>query len=61
MQQRAIVEAEAIEQGADNYADSVLENIEQHLNDMLRVIRNGRQQLQPDTPPQRNSPPPKKK
>ena len=61
MQQRAIAEAEAIEQGADNYADSVLENIEQHLSDMLRIIRNGRQQLHPETPPQRNSPPPKKK
>ena len=61
MQQRAIAEAEAIEQGADNYADSVLENIEQHLSDMLRIIRNGRQQLHPDAPPQRNSTPPKKK
>lgn len=48
MHTKAIAEAEAIAQGADEYADNVLENIEQHLNDMLRIIRNGRQQLQPD-------------
>ncbi|MBR8834169.1 MAG: DivIVA domain-containing protein [Stigonema ocellatum SAG 48.90 = DSM 106950] len=61
MQTKAIAEAEAIEEGADQYADSVLENIEQHLNDMLRIIRNGRQQLHLDPPPQKNSPPPKRK
>ena len=61
MHTKAIAEAEAIEQGADEYADSVLENIEQHLSDMLRIIRNGRQQLHPDPSSGRNSPPSKKK
>lgn len=42
---RAMAEAETIESGADEYADRVLRNIEQQLSDMMRVIRNGRQQL----------------
>ena len=52
MRLQAIAESEEIQQGADDYADVVLKNIEQHLSEMLRVIRNGRQQLQP--PPSRN-------
>ncbi len=55
VRQRAIRECEEIQQGADQYADSVLKNIEQQLSDMLRVIRNGRKELQPETPPSRNS------
>lgn len=55
MRQRAIAEAQEIEMGADEYADSVLEHIEQDLNEMTRIIRNGRQQLN------RNSLPPGKK
>lgn len=55
MRSRAIVESEEIQEGADEYADDVLKNIEQQLNDMLRIIRNGRQHLQPETPPNRNS------
>ncbi|BAZ04189.1 hypothetical protein [Calothrix sp. NIES-3974] len=47
MRQNAIAQAEEIEKGADEYADSVLENIEEDLTEMLRVIRNGRQQLYP--------------
>lgn len=47
MRNNAIAEAEAIQQGADDYADSVLQNIEQQLNEMLRITRNGRQQLHP--------------
>lgn len=46
----AIAEFEAIQKGADEYADSVLENMEQQFNGMLRIIRNGRQELQPDLP-----------
>lgn len=42
----AIAESEEIQAGADEYADKVLRNIEQQLNDMLRIIHNGRQQLQ---------------
>ncbi|AFZ26979.1 hypothetical protein Cylst_4927 [Cylindrospermum stagnale PCC 7417] len=56
MRQTAIAQAEQIEDGADEYADGVLENIEQDLQEMLRIITNGRQQLrQVDTPPPKNS------
>jgi cell division septum initiation protein DivIVA len=48
MRQRAVAEAQQIEQGADDYADSVLEHIEEDLNEMTRIIRNGRQQLNPN-------------
>lgn len=48
MRQNALAECDEIQNGADDYADSVLLNIEQQLTDMLRVIRNGRQQLQYD-------------
>lgn len=46
MRARAVAEAEAIEQGADEYADRVLGNIEHQLGEMLRVVRNGRHQLE---------------
>ncbi|OCR02775.1 hypothetical protein BCD67_18100 [Oscillatoriales cyanobacterium USR001] len=45
MRARAIAECEEIQNGADDYADRALDNIEQQLTEMLRVIRNGRQQL----------------
>ena len=61
MRRQAIAEADEIAQGADNYADNVLANIEQELNDMLRIVHNGRQQLYADTPPHRNSSSHKKK
>jgi cell division septum initiation protein DivIVA len=60
MRQTAISQAQDIENGADEYADSVLEGIEQDLKDMLRIITNGRQQLRQDIPP-RHSPSPKKR
>jgi len=50
MRQMTLAECEDIQNGADDYADRVLKNIEQQLGDMLKVIRNGRQQLQQDTP-----------
>lgn len=49
MRVRAIEECEEIHHGADEYADRVLRNIEQQLGDMLRVIQNGRQQLQQES------------
>jgi cell division septum initiation protein DivIVA len=49
MRSRAIAECEAIEVGADDYADRVLRNIEHQLGDMMRVIRNGRVQLQQES------------
>ncbi|BAZ12037.1 hypothetical protein NIES4071_38650 [Calothrix sp. NIES-4071] len=45
MRAEAIESAQQIEQGADDYADSVLEHIEQDLNEMTRIIRNGRSSL----------------
>ena len=45
MRVRAMAECEEIQNGADDYADQVLDNIEHKLSDMLRVIRNGRDQL----------------
>ncbi|MEB3339956.1 DivIVA domain-containing protein [Okeania sp.] len=45
MRARAIAESDEIQNGADDYADHVLNTIEQQLTDMLQVIRNGRQQL----------------
>ncbi|WP_341525585.1 DivIVA domain-containing protein [Nostoc sp. UHCC 0302] len=61
MRQTAIAQAQEIEDGADEYADSVLQNIEQDLKDILRIITNGRQQLQIDNLTQRTSPPGKKR
>ncbi len=40
-----IAECDEIHKGADDYADRVLGSIEQQLTNMLKVIRNGRQQL----------------
>ena len=45
MRNKAISEALEIQQGADAYADTALENIEQQLHDMLQVIQDGRKQL----------------
>ncbi|MGC9526786.1 MAG: DivIVA domain-containing protein [Limnospira sp.] len=46
MRNRILSECNDIQAGADQYADHVLGNIEQQLSDMMRVIRNGRQQLE---------------
>ncbi|MCC5618708.1 DivIVA domain-containing protein, partial [Nostoc sp. CHAB 5836] len=59
--QTAIAQAQEIEDGADVYADGILGNIQQDLKEMLRIVTNGRQQLQIDNLTQRNSPPGKKK
>lgn len=53
MRQRILADCEDIQMGADEYADQVLGSIEQQLGDMMRVIRNGRQQLHIDTTPVR--------
>lgn len=50
MRMMAIAECEEIQHGADDYADRVLRDMEQQFVDMIRVIRNGRQQLQIDPP-----------
>jgi cell division septum initiation protein DivIVA len=50
MQRLALEECEEIQAGADEYADRVLKEMEMQLSEMMRVIRNGRQQLQPIQP-----------
>jgi vacuolar-type H+-ATPase subunit H len=45
LHQNAIAESQAIQQGADDYADHVLGDMEQKIQQMLLVIQNGRQQL----------------
>ncbi|NJL84784.1 MAG: DivIVA domain-containing protein [Leptolyngbyaceae cyanobacterium SM1_1_3] len=50
MRQQALAEAQSIQQEADAYADGVLQQMERQFTDMLRVVRNGRQQLQPPAP-----------
>jgi cell division septum initiation protein DivIVA len=48
MRTNAIREIQDIQNGADDYADHVLGNLEQQLSDMLRIVQNGRQQLDDD-------------
>lgn len=50
MRSRTVAECEEIQNGADDYADHVLGTIEQQLNEMMRVIRNGRQQVNGNNP-----------
>ena len=45
LRQNAIAECEAIQNGADLYADNVLKDLEQRLGEMLSIVHNGRQQL----------------
>jgi len=49
IRQDAIVQAQEIEDGADQYADGVLENIEQDMKQILQIINNGRQKLRTDS------------
>lgn len=50
MQKLAIAECEQIQRGADEYADGVLQDMEQQFAEMLKIVRNGRQQLQMNNP-----------
>ncbi len=52
LRQLALDESEEIQKGADDYADAVLIRLEQQLRDMLRVVRNGREQLYGGSQPQ---------
>lgn len=49
MQRMTIAECEDIQRGADEYADRVLSDMESQFAEMMRVIRNGRQQIQSDS------------
>ncbi|MDJ0703432.1 MAG: hypothetical protein QNJ46_09150 [Leptolyngbyaceae cyanobacterium MO_188.B28] len=44
---RSLAESESIQNDADAYADRVLMQMEQQFTEMLRVLHNGRQRLQP--------------
>ena len=45
MRHQTLTECEEVQNGADRYADAALERIEQQFSEMLKVIRNGRQQI----------------
>ena len=45
-----LAECDDIQYGADEYADAVLNRIENQLSQMLTIISNGRNQLKEDTP-----------
>jgi hypothetical protein len=47
-QRQSIAECEEIQRGADEYADHVLGDLELQFGDMVRIVRNGRQQIQSD-------------
>jgi cell division septum initiation protein DivIVA len=49
MQRMALAECEQIQAGADDYADRTLHEMEMQLAEMLRIIRNGRQQIHVDS------------
>lgn len=53
MQRLTLAECEEIQRGADEYADGVLLDMEQQLAEMMRIVRNGRQQLQINQPASR--------
>jgi cell division septum initiation protein DivIVA len=46
----ALEESEEIQRGADEYADKVLRDTEAQMSEILRVVRNGRQQLKINQP-----------
>jgi cell division septum initiation protein DivIVA len=45
LHQQTLAECQSIQQGADDYADTVLNSIEHQLTNLLKVVHNGRQQL----------------
>jgi cell division septum initiation protein DivIVA len=51
----ATLEYEAIQKDADNYANSVLSDLETKLSQMLKIVHNGRQHLEPSEHEQENS------
>lgn len=45
LRQQSFAESQKLQEDADSYTDGVLTQLEQELNSMLSVVRNGRQQL----------------
>lgn len=65
--QNALAEQSMIQEEADAYVDRVLSQVEQQLSQMLRIIQNGRNQLQPGaaspiqpSPPGQSEPQPRR-
>ncbi len=52
-QTQVVAESTEIQRGADEYADRVLRDMERQMSEMIRVIRNGRQHLQIESPAQK--------
>ncbi|MEB3210410.1 MAG: hypothetical protein VKL39_03620 [Leptolyngbyaceae bacterium] len=52
-QQQVVADSAEIQRGADEYAARVLGDMERQMNDMIRVIRNGRHHLQIESPAQK--------
>ncbi len=46
IRQQTLSECDDIQAGADEYADAMLSHLEQNLTEMLRVVRNGKEQIQ---------------
>ncbi len=59
MRRMAIEESEEVQIGADEYADKVLRDMEAQMSEMLRIVRNGRNQLQINQPQAAPKPMPK--
>ena len=55
-QKQVVAESTEIQRGADEYADRVLRDMERQMSEMIRVIRNGRQHLQIESPAQKALP-----
>jgi cell division septum initiation protein DivIVA len=54
LQQRTVAECEGQRKGADQYAEQILSDLETRTLEIMRIVRNGRQQLQlPENSPQR--------
>ncbi|MBR8831479.1 MAG: hypothetical protein N5P05_003120 [Chroococcopsis gigantea SAG 12.99] len=46
IRQQTLTECDQIQAGADEYAEAMLSHLEQNLTDMLKVVRNGKEQIQ---------------
>lgn len=56
LRQKTQAECHEIQKGADDYAEAVLEHLDQQLGQMLQVIRNGRQQVRSKPTSSKNLP-----
>ncbi len=61
MRRQTETDCAALKQEADLYSAQVLQNIEQQLTEMLRVVHNGRQSIQIQSQPPNSDSPPKRR